>query len=155
MYVPQMAPTVGADNLRSCHSKASILMALHSAWDCIEERRPATSAREFMFRSVERRITARAVVGTRGWCVCIVFPCTGAFSTLFSKNPELLGVQNSAPVRIRLLDRVRAHSGRRGDQRHSTAHQKRDKWWTTSQINSSLGEGRRRTDQSSKYGRRT
>jgi len=109
--MPQMSPTIAAHDLRPRHPEGAVRMPRHRPRDTVEIRRPATPAFELVRSFVERRIARGAGVHARGGHVLIVFAREGRLGAFLAEDAELFFVQNSLPLIIALLHRVRHVSG--------------------------------------------
>lgn len=86
-YMTQMASTIRANNLSSCHAQCLILMPGDSTGYTIKIGRPATVRLELVLGGIEGSVAAGAGVdaGAAGVGeVAVVFSCEGGFGALFA-----------------------------------------------------------------------
>ncbi len=86
----QMTTAVRAHDLCSRHAERAISVTSHSSRDVVEVCWPSAARLELMGSFVERGITTCAGVDARVRQVLVVFAASGHFSSLLSKDAELL-----------------------------------------------------------------
>ena len=89
-HMPQMPPTIRADDFCSRHAETRIRMPRHSSRDGIEVSGPAAPGFEFVVGFVERRGTGGAGVDAGVGHVFVVFAGEGGFGAFFADDAELL-----------------------------------------------------------------
>lgn len=95
-----MTAAVVASDLDPLHTPTPIRVPVDRARNSVEERRPAATTIEFGCCLVQRRVAPCACVDTIFGVVLVVFTRTGHFSSLFTQDAELLGVELGTPFRV-------------------------------------------------------
>jgi hypothetical protein len=88
-YMPKMAPTVTANDLRPLHPERAVRMPCHGARDAVEVCGPSAAGREFVGGFVEGRVAGRAGVDALSGLVFVEFAGEGGFGALFAEDAEL------------------------------------------------------------------
>jgi len=110
-HMPQVAPALGADDLRARHAPGFVLDALDGAGHGVEEGRPAAAGLEFGVGGVEGRVAGGAGVGAGGGVVLVVGSGGGWFGRFLADYSELFRREDGAPLVVGFLDGVRFAHG--------------------------------------------